>query len=120
MSKAGCCRGVNQMCRVAREGGGSSLAMPYSPNHIVVVVVVVVLVVVLVLVVLLLLLLLLLLVVVVVVVLMILCLCRQLKNMKAARGFEESGMILTPSTRVGLRTGLHNTTHFYYRIKKSL
>ena len=111
------------MCRVAREGGGSSLAMPYSPNHIVVVVVVVVLVVVLVLVVLLLLLLLLLLlvvVVVVVVVLMILCLCRQLKNMKAARGFEESGMILTPSTRVGLRTGLHNTTHFYYRIKKSL
>jgi hypothetical protein len=86
------------MCRVAREGGGSSLAMPYSPNHIVVVVVVVVLV----------------------VVLMILCLCRQLKNMKAARGFEESGMILTPSTRVGLRTGLHNTTHFYYRITKSL
>ena len=109
------------MCRVAREGGGSSLAMPYSPNHIVVVVVVVVLVVVLVLVVLVLVLVLLLLVVVVVVVvLMILCLCRQLKNMKAARGFEESGMILTPSTRVGLRTGLHNTTHFYYRITKSL
>ena len=108
------------MCRVAREGGGASLAMPYSPNHIVVVVVVVVLVVVLVSVVLVLVLVLLLVVVVVVVVLMILCLCRQLKNMKAARGFEESGMILTPSTRVGLRTGLHNTTHFYYRIKKSL